>query len=550
MKLLSRFVFAAVFSLVSLLAINACKKPTDDINLIVNTSTLSKAPTLLQFVNANPTSNTAIPASFAVTISGANAALVQVDGGGTNFTATNGILPLSLTKSANPSIANPLTYHIYVNVPGFMPVSKTIVVTSNAASAPVIPLVEYASPANGTATVVQQSTVSAGTSSAVSINTSANTSTTEASNVSIPSGTQLLDANGSLINSSQLKSSVVFFGTGNTSSYNALPGGLNPSNAIGPNGQALPAGTSFVTAGLLSINMVAGSTAVKGFSKPVTLTMEINSNLVNPQTKQQVAVGDAIPIWSLNEQTGQWKYETTANVIRKGNKLAVTFPITHLSSWSADWYGASCSSTLTVNMHTAQQLNGDFLVSLTTANEQPVSLTAVSQIKEGVQAVLSDIPADAGDLKVVVYARSGNSLTKLGETPTFGACGKGWVEVTLATQPTVNYIKTMVNVVAKCSNQQVVAYPSTWLVLKNTTTGESTNVYMTDGVATTNLVDGNSYSITTTYAGKTYNSSAFKLDKSAGVAIPAVNGLSGTTRYDAVSNTVVVDATFVLTDCK
>jgi hypothetical protein len=551
MKTFYNYTLAGITGLLLLTGIQACKKPTDDINLIVNTSTLSKAPTLLQFVNSNAGSQTAVPASFTVTISGPDAALVQVDGGGTDFTATNGVLPISLTKQANPTVANPVVFHVYASLAGYSPVSQTIVITGNQSSMQVIPLVEYAKPASGTASNVTQTAVTGGvTSSAVAVNTSTNATTTERSMINIPAGTQLLDVNKSAISSTQLKSSVAYFGTDNTAAYGAFPGGFQPNNVVGPNGQRIAGGTTFVTAGLMTINMTAGATEVKGFSKPVTVTMQINNNLINPQTKQKVKAGDVIPIWSLNEKSGQWTYETTATISNHADgKLAVIFPIQHLSGWSANWYSQTCGSSLTVNLRTSQQLNGDYLVSLTTANEQPVSSAAVSRIVDGTKAVLNDIPTDAGDLKVVVYARNGNQLTKIGETATFSACAKGSVEVNLFTQPTVDYVKTTVNIVAKCTTKQVVAYPSAWLALKDDNTGELTNIYMTDGVATTNLVNGHGYSITTNYANRSYTSAVFQLNKGAGVAIPEVKGLSGTANFDAASNSIIVNANFLLNNC-
>ncbi|WP_158825902.1 hypothetical protein [Mucilaginibacter lacusdianchii] len=551
MKYFSKKVIAAVMAGAFLLpGINACKKPTDNINLIVNTSSLSKAPTLVRFVNANASSNTSLPANITVSVNGTGAGLVQVDGGGTNFTAVNGLLPLSLIKAANPSVSNPVTFTLYASVAGYVPVSKTITLTGNTVSNVVIALNEYANPANGTAAVVKTTT---GNSQTVTVSTTTNATTTESSNISIPAGTQYKDGNGAIINSTQLKSNVVYFGTGNAPAYSAFPGDFNAANAIGPNGQKLAVGSSFVTAGLLSITMTAGNSTVKGFSKPVTVSMEINRNLINPQTHQLVKAGDAIPIWSLNEQTGQWTYESTQNITAKGNnKLEVSFPITHLSAWSANWSVTACSSTLNVALrvpNTTTTLEGDYMIALATTNNQPVSSVNVSQIKDGLITNLTSIPADAGDVKVLVYSRNNGALTKIGETTAFNACSQGSVEVTVNAQPVPDYVKTNIKVTAKCTNKQVVAYPSAWLTLKDATTGVATNVYMADGTATANLIDGHSYSITTTYSGKTYNSAAFKLDKSAGVTIPAVNGLSGTANFNNTTNSIDVNAEFVLTDC-
>src|ERR1700759_2267462 len=90
--------FLAVIALLLIFAINSCKKPNDHISLLVNESTLAKAPVILHFANANSAS-TVQPGDFDVTVSGKDASLVQMDGGGTtNFKASHGFLPLSLTS--------------------------------------------------------------------------------------------------------------------------------------------------------------------------------------------------------------------------------------------------------------------------------------------------------------------------------------------------------------------------------------------------------------------------------------------------------------------
>ncbi|MBS7565415.1 hypothetical protein KHS38_13470 [Mucilaginibacter sp. Bleaf8] len=550
---MSRILAAALLCAVLMLGMHACKTPTDNLDLIVNTSALAKSPVLVRLVNANASSTTSIPNNVAVSISGPGAGLVQVDGGGTNFTASNGILPLSLTKSANVSPGNPVTFTLYVAVNGFAPTSKTITLTSNDVSTVVLPLVEYAHPVDGTAATVKTNAISAGTTSAINVNTTASGSTTEASSISIPAGTELQDANGAVISSSQLKTSVVYFGTTNTNAYSAFPGGFDATNAIGPNGQKLTAGGSFVTAGLMSINMVAGNTEVKHFSKPVTVRMQINQNLVNPQTHQKVKTGDIIPIWSLNEKTGQWTYEGTSAVAQdEGGKLVTTFQITHLSAWSANWYGSVCSSPLTINLripNISQPVTGDYQIALVTANNQPVNTLNLNEVKDGYTTTVTGVPAGMGDLKVIVYSRSNGELKEIGETAAFSACEQGSVNVTLNIVSVPSYIKTNIKITARCTNKQVVAYPSAWLTIKDVTTGTTTSVYMADGLASSNLIDGHSYSINTVYSGKTYNSAAFKLDKSSGVTIPEVDGLSGTTSYSSATNTIDVDATFMLTDC-
>src|SRR4051812_9056025 len=109
-------IFSLIIGCGLLLAFAGCKNPADDINLVVNTASVFKAPVLVHFTNANTTSTTA-PSDFSVVISGKDAALVQMGSGETDFKALHGFLPLALKASAAPSNANPITFNIYAEVP-------------------------------------------------------------------------------------------------------------------------------------------------------------------------------------------------------------------------------------------------------------------------------------------------------------------------------------------------------------------------------------------------------------------------------------------------
>ncbi len=96
-------IYLSIIALLLVFAIAGCKKPNDHISLNVNESTLTKAPVMIHFVNAN-LSSTVQPGDFNVTISGKDAGLVQMDGGTTsNFQTSHGFLPLSLISTAAPS---------------------------------------------------------------------------------------------------------------------------------------------------------------------------------------------------------------------------------------------------------------------------------------------------------------------------------------------------------------------------------------------------------------------------------------------------------------
>jgi hypothetical protein len=552
---LSAFFLALFLSLV----IYACKKPTEGLDIIIKTDALSKSSTLLEFINANP-QGTAIPAKMLVNITDPLKVVQTDDGATTNFTAYNGLLPLSLIRTATASVQNPVTFTTYAAPTGFIPVVNTTTITSDTASIhTVIPLIEYAHPPGGASIIAKTTPLTSGTAAITTLSLPA--APAEACTITIAAGTQFKDKNGAVINSTSLASSVIHLGTTSQDAYNAFPGGFSPTNVIGPNG-AITGGVTFLTAGLVSINMTAGGTVVKGFSKPLKVNMGVNADLVNPLTGVKVKVGDAIPVWSMNESTGQWTYEASANVVKNTDgSLAVIFPVTHLSAWSLNWYGAACGSTLAVTINVPGLTVGvdGYEVALTSANYQYLaglftdnSWSHTVTLTNGFKAILPKLPSGLGNVKVVIYSRPGDPTSKVAETDLFSPCSKGSVSLSFPTPVLPDIIQSHISLVARCSSKQVVANPTTWLTLKDVTDPTAivtTYVHMTNGAADIKLVNGHSYTLGANYDSKSFISGSFKIDKTSTIKIPSLTGLSGTAVYDATTKTIAVNTTFTLGTC-
>jgi hypothetical protein len=550
----------SITALLSLL-IYACKRPTDGVDLIIKTDVLSKSPTLIEYTNANP-AGTPMPASMAVTVTDP-LGVVQTDDGGKKFTAFNGLLPLSLSRFSTPSVNNPVSFTITPNtLSGFIPVVNTINITSDTATThTVIPLVEYAHPPSGTSAMVKNTSLTAGTSALTTLSLPAN-GTTEACTITIPAGTQMKDKNGAVISASTLSSSVVYLGTTQQGAYNSFPGGFNPQNVIGPDGSAISGGVTFITAGYISMNMLAGNTAVKSFSKPIIANIEINSILINPLTGVKVKAGDVIPVWSYEETTGQWKYESTATIIKNANgNLAANISVTHLTGWSLDWYSTACGSSLTVSV-SIPGLNGsidDYVIFLASANDQYLgglfadnSWSHTVSLFNGFKGIISKLPAGLGNVKVIVYAKKGDPTSKVTESALFNPCSKGSVAISFTAPILPDFIKAHINTVAKCSGKQVVAYPTSWITISDLTVPTAvitTNAHMVNGVIDVKLISGHTYSMSTSYNGKSFSSGTFKIDRTTNIAIPAGTGLSGTAAYNTTTQVLNVDAKFVIGTC-
>lgn len=541
MKIALRTAFA-ITGLAALISLTfyACKKPIADVDLIVNTSGLSKSPMLVQFANANSSSTTPLPELFDVTISGPGADLVRVDGGGSNFTVTNGLLPLTLSSAAKPSDTNPIIFNVYAELDGFVPVSKTFTITADTAITTVFKLTEYANPPAGVAIVNKTTALNHGTSDSVVLAAYDNT-TAENVKITIPKGTTMLNALGSPIDASQLSSSLIYYGTTDAEGYNAFPGGFNPP------------GSSFLSAGYFSLNLLAGTTPVARFSQPVKVTFKLNPALTNPTTNAPVQFADGIPFWVRNEATGEWQSLGTQIIADydTGAKLAVSYNTDQLTTLGAIWQAYDCGSpSITFHLSDKNAKLTDYALALESPTGQFVGgpygdkwVSHTINITDGYK-VVTGTPS-FGKLKAVIYSDPGNPASKVFESPLFDACATGNVDVNLNVPAQPDYIKTIITSSALCIDRNVKTQPSTWLQVKDVTTGKVSYVYMRNGAVTTRMVNKHSYSIKTLFAYNEYGTKAFMVDrtKSSGT-IDNLTGMYGSFTYSSASTTLNISTTF------
>ena len=530
--------------------IYSCGKPLDGIDVIVTTGALSKSPTLVQFVNSNSDSPTPIPTSIDVTIGGPDKALVQTeDGGSTTFKATNGHLAISLSRKANPTTTNPVVFTVSASPTGYVPVLKTFTITSDTAKLIVkLPLVEITRPGDGIAYVAQNLALTSGTSAASSttITVPTRTDAPQSASLNIAASTQMKDASGAAVSATSLSYNIVHYGTGSAEANSAFPGGFMPTNVIGADDKIISQ-LAFYNAGTLSIRMTAGTTAVKSFSKPVNVTIEISKTLINPTTGRAVAIGDAIPIWSRDETTGQWKNEKSTGVIAESaGKFYVTFPITHLSDWGLMWSSPVANFIPNfigpqVPFFQGYQINASIYNQVFMNLINPFGSFNVPSLT---------FPTGFGSIGLTLFSNFGDPTVPVFQSEVNPA-SQGTVNITVPT-PTVEYIAADITLVGKCTSKQVVAYPSTWITVTDVTDVTDLTespVYATDGKISTSFISGHTYKATTTYNGKTRTTAAFKVDKTTNLSINGTEGLTGTAVYDAVSGRLKVDATFTVGTC-
>jgi hypothetical protein len=186
--------------------------------------------------------------------------------------------------------------------------------------------------------------------------TNSATSNGETTKIVIPADTVLTSSTGAKVTGA-LKTVVTHYSANESNSTQSFPGGFAVlATTSEPNATtATTEDISFVTAGFTSVVIQNDQgEKVKNFSKPIEVKMQIKEGTTNPQTSAAIAIGDTVPVWSYNQDTGKWAYEqdgTVADLNTTDGFYDVTVAATHLSYWNLDWhYSASCSNKITINL--------------------------------------------------------------------------------------------------------------------------------------------------------------------------------------------------------
>lgn len=577
MKRTSLALFALVFSL---LVIWNCKKPTDGLNIIFNTSSLFKSPLMIRFDDASAL------ADFTVSITGKDSALVQMGSGSKIFKVEKGLLPLALKAQAKPTLSNPLIFTINAEIPGYSTVKKTIIISNDSSSVFTIPITRYVKPIDGTVELTVETIINYGkTTSNTSFSTSTNSKLAEKVTVLIPTENEMQSAGKKIINENLLTTKVVLYGTSLTSLNAIFPGHQGTVNAINKDGKRIMWGMNFVSAGLLKINMVAGNTTVSNFSKPIEISQELPVNFINPKTGGLLNAGETIPLWIYDSSYGLFKETTNfATVISQGGKLIAKYTISNPGVWNLAWSTAPTASQVNrpFNINLLQVVtpftgtynllfqNASGIILMEFLSYQPDKDFFKTGTLVNGNISYASIPGKYGyglpyvpnvsSAKIIVYTQAGK---KVGETTNFNPLASNSVDITVDNTPVVvipptptppiAYLNVSIDLSGRCTNKNIVAPLNSWVTLNDVTNKTNSFFYVKNGKidnasGTIKVILGHQYSISVTYEGVTQTSEPFKAEKS-DTTVQLSSVFEGKTSYTSSTNTLLISG-ILSKECK
>ena len=324
---------AVLFTALVLLAITAawqCTKPTKDFIINISSNVIKYTATL-HFSDANQ--ETVVPAGLVISLDGQDAAAIYDYSGSKQLQlSAAGYLTLGVDPKSNPT-SNTLSFNIKATAPGYLPVNIPITIAASELGQNfAVPMININNTPVGVKAVQPTAAVSGGTVAApVSAATNADATTTTTASITIPTGTQLRDANNNIINGSSVRTVVAAFDPAQPQAMLALPGGQTQYNVQGGSSSQV----FLQPAGFATIIMNVGNTEVRNFSAPVNVRLGLNTTTFNPSTNAVIKAGDVLNLYSFQVQTGIWSFERTVTVASAGSSLVVDFSTTHLTTFAA-----------------------------------------------------------------------------------------------------------------------------------------------------------------------------------------------------------------------
>ncbi len=332
--------------------------PQDNIDVIFNTLSIATNASV-NFVDAATgapigSSSQRMPVNLTITGSNSDKIVTSLNEPQTSFSTNVGLITFGVIDSYTPTSSNPVNITLVASSNGYQTTSLPISITSTGSSAYTIRMIKTSAPPTGTSTATPTSVPansSGTTTSTVNITTSTEPASKGNASIIINSGTTLKDANGNPV-TGNLIANVTYTSGSKAANNSSMPTGLSVNVSQGATrsrGYLQPAAVASYT--IANQN----SQLVSKLSSPVTLSMTIPSNTVNIATGNQIRSGDIVPIYSFNETTQMWQFETNSNAVgpdANGNFIA-SFQATHLSYWLSGWIasgGQVCTTDITLNI--------------------------------------------------------------------------------------------------------------------------------------------------------------------------------------------------------
>ncbi|KGE14299.1 hypothetical protein [Sphingobacterium deserti] len=395
MKFKKLAIYTMAFALLG--GVASCESPLKDFNLQISTEVIRHSA-VLQVAGADGSdiSNATIRL-----IGGDMDDIYNLEGRKT-FQLANGFVAFGVNPNREVMPGAPVTFQVEIAAAGYTTQIVTVAISNINNGIQAVRLVRPMNLPDGVASNTQTVALGANgaTTTAVTVGASDNASGVEVS-IAIPAGTQFLDANGNVIQGGTLTVNTLGFDALSEDALALFPGGsLQAEGVIGPDGST-SSGT-FNPAAATTIDMNVGGVAVRQFSQPIQITMDVSPDF-QLSTGAALTPNTQLVSYSFSPSDPVWTYQQTAMVTGSAaSGYSLSFATDHLTTFVGGEFIKSCAAVSEVTF-TGEWITQGFTypVTVEALHHGQVISTRTFSVSQGNQTIaLENLPAS--DVTVVV----------------------------------------------------------------------------------------------------------------------------------------------------
>lgn len=393
------------------LMITCCKDPLDNFELKVSTDILHYTDIIqVEDGNGNPVSD------VKARIIGRDAASVYNLAGYKNFAINGGLLGLGLHPDNEPTDDKPVKFEVELSGSGYLTQVIPVVITKKQPYSVITTRVLKLDNAPAGIAVEQTSLdlKDGALSGDATVSTVIENQASQTAGIKLSEGTGFLDENTNAIQGENLNLSVVYLDASKETALSVFPGGgLNSDDVIAAGGAQVTSG-SFNPSAVVNIEFFVGTTPVKRFNKPISLSIGLDPAFHNLNTGATLKEGDQLSVYSYEVSSAQWHFEKFVTVEMKDGKPVANFDTDHLTWYMVGNYINSCTEPALLRFSGNWMIAGntyplkvEALLAGKVINSLQVSVSADNPV-----ANMADLPLSSGGLSIRVSTADGQLLTK------------------------------------------------------------------------------------------------------------------------------------------
>ncbi|KGL64114.1 hypothetical protein [Polaribacter sp. Hel1_85] len=311
----------------------------DDFNVGV-TNTIFEQSAVIELQDYFGDQQNIIDTNLKVEFSGADADKLVNEAGEFTISETDGFIQLNVNPNKSTGVKE-LNFDVTISGGDYTTTTYPVTLTDTVSHIK-LPLVDDSKIYKGTNTASKTVSLTNNTTTIATTTKTSLTNSLTTSSVTIKTGTQFKDASDNVLTGSNVNIEVT-----NTDPLSEV---LPPTSILtfkdSNDAEITGKEATFVT-GNTNIKMDVNSTAVKKFTNAIDVAIEIPSDATNPNTGNQVQLGDTFPVYTNEEESFNWTYHGLGTVTagNTADTFNISFETTHLSNYTVvNFKDTNCSN--------------------------------------------------------------------------------------------------------------------------------------------------------------------------------------------------------------